>query len=349
MRNDLLRPRSRLSGGACAFAFVTAACGGGANVVIGNQVSDGGAESDVGSQPDSSTGSGEAASDMDAGDAASGLDAFASDSPASDSGWRESGGDSDGSVFDPGAVAGLVLWLDANKGVTQIGGAVSGWADQTSNHNDASQHTATLQPTFAASAIHSLPALHFNTDAVGMGNTGTGDALSISDAPSLQWGTGDFYVVVVGDFDNTFADGDETGTGLLFAKLDSAPGPVLTANILGEITQTNQVGLGCLTSATAGDWVITNTPYNTGTPHAFAMQRTGAVLDLRVDGVSLGTSVSTDEDVSSAGTPVQIGAGTTGQLARLDGDIAEILAVEGTLSVSNRTAIESYLTTKYGL
>jgi hypothetical protein len=348
MGKGMLRAHTLVAGS--AFAIAIAACGGGSDVFIGaGPAPDGGGTADVVTGEAQAADAGGHDGTTGGGPDGSGTDATGNDGPATGEGSAESGVGGDAG-FDPGSVSGLVLWLEASKGVTQTAGAVSGWADQTGNHNDASQSTATAQPTFQAAGIHGLPALHFDTDAVGMGNTGTGDLLTIGDATSLQWGTGDFYVAVVADFDNTFADGDETGTGFIFSKAGSSgPAPLLTANIIGDITQTNQVGLACSTSTTAGDWVLTNTPYNNGTPHVFAMQRASAVLDLRVDGVSVGTSTSTDDDVSSAGAPVTIGAGAAGVIARLDGDIAEILAVEGPLGTADRDAIESYLLTKYGL
>jgi hypothetical protein len=342
MRNDVLRARVLVIG----FVVGLAACGGTSDVLIGSQPSDGGGEADVGGG-----GQADGAGGQDAGgghDGSAGADGPGMDAPASDGpGSTESGG-GDGSTFDPGSVSGLVLWLEADKGVTQSANAVSAWADQTSNHNDASQPTAAEQPTLTAAAIGGMPALHF---AKGAGTTTPGDMLSIADASSLQWGTGDFYVVVVANFDNTLADGAEEGVGALFDKASNAsnfPGPFLTANIIGAIT-TSQTGLGFSTSVASGDWVLTNTPYNNSTSHAFAMQRVGLTLDLRVDGASVGTSTSDGIDVSTPGTPVSIGGTTNGQGIRLDGDIAEILAVKGTLAASNRTGIESYVRTKYAL
>ena len=46
---------------------------------------------------------------------------------------------------------------------------------------------------------------------------------------------------------------------------------------------------------------------------------------------------------------VLIGADYDATGLRLNGDIAEVLAVKGALGTSERTALEAYLTTKYGL
>lgn len=74
-------------------------------------------------------------------------------------------------AFVPTNVAGCKLWLRGDLGVTQSGGTVSLWADQSGNANDYSQGTAANQPTFTASAINALPGLSFD---------GTNDVLTSS-------------------------------------------------------------------------------------------------------------------------------------------------------------------------
>jgi hypothetical protein len=167
----------------------------------------------------------------------------------------------------------------------------------------------------------------------------------------MQWGTGDFYLVIVATSDNNLADGAERGIGLLYGKLGSgvtSPGVTFTINIPPSVDPLNQNGLGVSTDLNTGNWVTTHTAYSNGTPHAFAVQRAGSTLDLRVDGASVGTSSTSDPDVSIPGVPVQIGSGN-GKILRFDGDIAEILAVTGTLSAASRSSLEGYARTKYGL
>src|SRR5208283_149667 len=114
----------------------------------------GGADSgnDAAQPPDSST------------DTGGGNDAAPVDAPADSPG--------DASTFTPASVSGLVLWLEGSAGITQNGGAVSAWADQTSFMNNATQSTASLQPTIVASAINALPAVHFNKGNTTKGSSG---------------------------------------------------------------------------------------------------------------------------------------------------------------------------------
>ncbi len=48
----------------------------------------------------------------------------------------------------------LLLWLRADQGVTETGGGVSRWADQSDRHADAVQDQPGLRPTRRASGVH---------------------------------------------------------------------------------------------------------------------------------------------------------------------------------------------------
>lgn len=50
------------------------------------------------------------------------------------------------SAFLPSSISGLKLWLDANRGVTTVSGAVSQWDDLSGNGNHATQGTAANRP-----------------------------------------------------------------------------------------------------------------------------------------------------------------------------------------------------------
>ena len=59
---------------------------------------------------------------------------------------------------------GPLFWMDASVGVTESGGAVSAWADQSENSNDFSQATGSLQPTYNATGLNGLPTIIFNNN-----------------------------------------------------------------------------------------------------------------------------------------------------------------------------------------
>jgi len=63
--------------------------------------------------------------------------------------------------FDPRTVSGLILWLDASRGITLNGSDVSAWADQSGEGNDLTQATPSNQPLFVSSlaALNNMPAI----------------------------------------------------------------------------------------------------------------------------------------------------------------------------------------------
>jgi Concanavalin A-like lectin/glucanases superfamily len=82
--------------------------------------------------------------------------------------------------FSPTSLAGLVLWLRADLGVSLNGGKVSAWADQSGNGNNAQQASSANQPSFNATApsLNNSPTLSFVT--------ANANFLQIPDAVSLR-------------------------------------------------------------------------------------------------------------------------------------------------------------------
>ncbi len=278
----------------------------------------------------------------------------------------DSGGDS--GTFDVGSVSGLALWLaaDVSSSVTtstdDAGVAtVLAWKDQTTHQNNASGSTnvGMRNPTLKASAINSLPAIHFDQ---GTGSVqANGEMLTILNNTdnSLAWGTGDFYVAIVGDFDNDPTKSASAGTGNFFAhnaqtgSIGSPQGVAFYGNvppgndIFTSGTANAAAGLDFLTANSPNDFAMTSTAYNDSTAHVFAIRRRGSALDILVDGSSVANATSTTNvDVTSTSN-VRIGADGDANLARLDGDIAEIIAVKDVLLPSDEASIEAYLKNKY--
>ena len=62
-------------------------------------------------------------------------------------------------AFSPTDISGLKLWLKADAGVTESGGVVTSWADQSSSGANAS---AAGNPSYLADQINGLPAIEFD-------------------------------------------------------------------------------------------------------------------------------------------------------------------------------------------
>ncbi len=302
-------------------------------------------------------------------DGGGGNDATTKDTGTGDTGATDGGNPADAPTdspvvdagkFDVSAVSGLVLWLEADiaKSITLITPdagpqKVTQWSDQTTHHNDAKGLINNFQarnPSVKAAAINALPAIHFDQSPL----TGAGNMLTINDNSdtSLQWGTGDFFVAIVGDFDNDITKGQNLGVGNFFSKASfsgssSVSGVLLYGNLPSSSVNPT-VGMWFNTQSSVGtDSITTSTAYNTLAAHVFSIRRQSSKMDLYVDGTSVVNSTSTGHDVSNSSTPIRIGADGDANLVRLDGDIGEMIAVKGVLSSSDQAGIQAYLKGKW--
>jgi hypothetical protein len=331
--------------------WATCGCGGSGFSSLGDQ--DGGGPAG----PDAAAPPADATSGAD-GPATIGVDA-AMDAPTS----ADAGVDAPG--FNVGAVNGVVLWLATSSSTfTMTGGRITKWADQTAHHNDANGGFTQdggpqgRDPSVNASAINGHAAVHFNQTGT---NAATGQMLVVPENAdgSLDWGTGDFFVVMVADFDNNpAAPSTSLSVGTLFAKTGSgsAGGPQgvsFYANVPAGNDPTNMAppapGLDFVTSNLAGGFATTSTSYDNSVGHVFAVRRRGLALDVLVDGASVANATSLGAaNVTTAQSALTIGAQGDSNIARLDGDIAEIVAVKGALAPGDEAAIDAYLKNKYG-
>lgn len=271
---------------------------------------------------------------MDGSTVADGADARASDA----------GGD--GGPFDPGKVPGLVLWLDGSYGVTQDAMHVVGWSDRSGNNNNAAQTMSALQPAYVLQAVNGLPCARFDY------TTQEGQVLVVQDAPTLQFGTGDFLIEIVARYDNqpTALPSMSRAFGAFYVKADFTK--YLGIFFFGNSTS-GETEIQAQMSAT---WFV-STPtggYNDGKARAYGLRRAGASMEIRVNGAAA-AAINGSGDLSAKGFPLDIGAAGSqmgykeASVARLDGDICEVIAVKGTVSSADLGGIESYLMTKYKL
>ena len=241
------------------------------------------------------------------------------------------------------AVPRTVVRLDASRGVTLEGRAVVKWADQSGAGNDAV--AGATPPTLLENAILGRAAIHFDG----------AQYLSIADAPALHFGTGDFVVEVVARHDRPASDpdhfSDTTSYGVLYAKTSATrpwPGIGLFTNFRLPVPSTR---FGAQTSWY--DFVSsTSDGLNDGKPHLTGLRRHGPELILTLDGKTQ-TRISTTppDDVSALGQPAWIGGHLEdGEvIQRLQGDIAEIVVIDGSLPSTEFSSLEWELMQKYGL
>lgn len=235
----------------------------------------------------------------------------------------------------PTDVAGCILWLRSDLGITKDGGnLVSAWADQSDGGNNAIQNTAADKPTWAANIRAGHPALLFNGTESHMSANALAASLDGDDTPyTFFWA---FQITA------------EVGTRMLFsASLDGASFPLIqyyasmTGGRLYYSNRTDPLGGG-------GD--VSGGLPDTSWHYAVAVY-TGTAVLLVVDGV---TAINTaqDEDSLSTMDVFWIGAtpnsgDTTTPQNLMMGYIAECGAYNSDLAGADRSLLEAYLAERY--
>ncbi|HEY5920763.1 MAG TPA: hypothetical protein VIV11_03790 [Kofleriaceae bacterium] len=240
--------------------------------------------------------------------------------------------------FTPAQLSGLSLWLDANQSVVTSQSKVSTWMDRSGKNNNAGQSVATYQPSLVTGVVNGLPVIRFlNT------------TLQVTDSATLQWATDDFALFVVGGYKNTTTSG--LGYGMFVAK-QLVPYPYAGPALWGNYTAPSlNTVIGLQADGSGTQYTISTAAKNDGVIRLYTGRRVGNSLEVRVNGTVQGSATTTANNVSAAGRPLYIGGqpNTNGVFQPLDGDIAEIVAVHGTLTTAELTQVETYLKAKYAL
>lgn len=190
-----------------------------------------------------------------------------------------------------------------------------------------------------AEVVNGMPVLHFD----GLTSQAT---LSIADSASLRWGIGDFSLQVVASYANTTLATPRYG--MLYGKFAlAAPytGLILFASYPSSAIYT---GLAAQLDSTTQTLLSDAANLNDGKARLYGVRRVAGRVTMQVNDSDSGEATWAEpDDVSAPGRPVYIGSQPGNQY--LIGDIAEIVAVAGTLSASEHAALTSYLMKKYRL
>ena len=236
-------------------------------------------------------------------------------------------------ITPPPAVAAVpVAWFKAaDLAGLADGAAVASWTDASGSGNPATQPSATNRPTFAATAIHGLPAVRFNA--------ATSSSLAFT-RPVQD----DFTIFCV--FRSSLGSGTGTqfyqGAGLLSGEM---------AGVVNDFgLSVNSSGLVLAGTGNPDVTAVSRSSYFAdGQAHLATFQRSRATgtLTLYVDGLAQATASAGQQSLTA---PAQLVLGAQQTLNNyLTGDIAEVIVFAATLNERERVAQESALIARYGL
>jgi hypothetical protein len=234
------------------------------------------------------------------------------------------------------AATSLAGWWKADAGVTAGGGgAVSAWADQSGNGNNAAQATSGSQPVRVTGAVNSLPAIEFD---------GVDDFLAVPDANTLDLAATGISVFAVLSPDTY---GSLSGQARVSAVVEKAG--VATSYRLDLRDE-----VGANPPAVLAGLAYDNGAVSRSSNNAVPLSRYSILAALagpNAQGAGLyvnGTSVGAISGTVGADTATALVLG--GSAGRyVDGRVAEVVLYSGPLSVADRQRVEGYLAHRYGL
>lgn len=221
-------------------------------------------------------------------------------------------------VIDPADLTGLFAWFDAEIGITESGGAISAWADQSGNGNDLAQSTAGRKPQYTAAEFGSDHGVTFSpTDALSL-------AAKHVHSAGLTW-------ICTAKYSSSDAASAYPGDAPLTVFGDSTSGVYNGAGFsAGTARHMQYVGAWTPTDGTS-------TGLNDGAPHHIAFTHShdvGATVKVYADGV-LETTSAVSYNVATNGLD-NLGSGYSYQDG-FDGALAEVIICNGVLSGADVT------------
>lgn len=217
--------------------------------------------------------------------------------------------------FSPSTISGLVLWLDAARGVgLGAGSNVATWADQAGVQAAPNQGTGANQPTIVTSAINGRPAVAFT------GAQFFAHALVLPPP----------FTIVAVAFTNA--------VDAAFHGIGTFSGGVGGAALFARSGTVQQWGIYANAEADSGQSLTTF-------KKVVAVGRAYNDIDLRTNGASVTVSTGVSAFVAAS----VIGCLQGGGVQCLEGSIAELLCYSRALTVAECQKVESYLAGKYAI
>ncbi len=218
--------------------------------------------------------------------------------------------------FAPSDLSNLSLWLKADSLGLTDGASVSSWTDSSGNNHNATQVTTNAQPIFKTNILGGKPVIRF--DGI---NDELSESLSVSNTNYTVFlvakstaSAGSFHIAV------GYGNGSD---GTLW---------------MGQFNSTNEITISG--SSLANDLKTNADP---AANHIYSVVANGGALYGYVDGSSAGVGGALGNRPSDYLT---LGSYSNDGLP-WQGDIAEVIVYNSSLSDSDRQQVENYLNTKY--
>lgn len=235
----------------------------------------------------------------------------------------------------PQQSANLLLWLRSDVGVSTSGTAVTAWADQSGNSNNATQSTGANRPTLSTGTANSgiLSSISFN---------GSSNHLTLPTGFADLSAGGAVFVVL--------KPSSGAATGVPFVCGNSSNSDALIAKTVGT-----NAALYAYNSTTASNVTTSTNPISTSnyqlleatfTPGASTGTGVGKVY---VNGNLEATATNLVQNLNNTSRSNNLVGAGIGLTEYFGGDICEILVYASPLSDSVRHSLESYVLSKYNV
>ncbi|TND09059.1 MAG: hypothetical protein FD123_1462 [Bacteroidetes bacterium] len=227
-----------------------------------------------------------------------------------------------------GSSANNKLWLDANRGTTLAGAAVTAWSDQSGAANNAAPPSVAARPNLVAGTVNGYPSINFD---------GTDDEFRVTDNASLDLTSWQIYIVVRADvlknYNAMVVKGDDGMEN--YEMLSYSDGNVHTPIRWTDATRT-------FPSSAGGQ--LTTTGFN-----ILEYSYSAAVgRDVYKNNASIYTdNESKTPAANNFDLYIANERSTAGRFH--DGDIAELAIFNAPLNSAQRIIVNNYLSAKYGL
>jgi hypothetical protein len=235
------------------------------------------------------------------------------------------------------SVSSLIGWYraDAGTSTTTDGAAVSAWNDQSASVNNLSQGSATLRPLYIANCINGRPCLRFD---------GTNDVMQ--SAAAVDFTTSYSMFIVTRNRTRKNFNGIVRVAPAVTGVTD-----VMTIYWQQGTTDANSGNL--VWTANTATTVSSAQGNGAGPPTGGTMLLSGIITNaatfaIRMNGATILSSYNVGSNIVPA-TAQTLWLGTGYNASYLDGDIAEVIVVQASVSNTDRDMIEAYLASKYGI